>query len=65
MRLQLNGKPINAQTATLADLLAAQGFAGARVATAVNGQFVAATARANHALSDGDQIEILTPMQGG
>jgi sulfur carrier protein ThiS len=26
---------------------------------------VAAAARANHALSDGDQIEILAPMQGG
>ena len=65
MRLQLNGAPIEAQAATLAELLDAYGFANAKVATAVNGKFVPDTDRADYALSNGDQVEILAPMQGG
>jgi sulfur carrier protein len=65
MKLQLNGAPIDAQIVTLADLLEAEGFAGAKIATAVNGMFVPVTARANHTLCDGDNIEVLAPMQGG
>ncbi len=65
MRLQLNGAPLDAEAATLADLLDMQGYGGARVATAVNGTFVPAAARAGRTLSDGDSIEVLAPMQGG
>jgi sulfur carrier protein len=35
------------------------------VSTAVNGEFVAAHARAHTALADGDHVEVLAPMQGG
>jgi sulfur carrier protein len=65
MKLQLNGAPINSQAATLADLLVAEGFADAKVATAVNGTFVPALARSDHFLTAGDTIEVLAPMQGG
>ena len=65
MRLQLNGTPIDADVTTLADLLTAQGLGADRVATAVNGSFVPAAARAAWALRDGDAVEILAPMQGG
>ncbi|MCY4179335.1 MAG: sulfur carrier protein ThiS [Litoreibacter sp.] len=65
MKLQLNGAPIEADSATLSDLLVAQGYGEARVATAVNGAFVPATMRATHTLNDGDQVEVLAPMQGG
>lgn len=65
MRLQLNGTPLTAEVATLADLLDAQGYGEAKVATAVNGTFVPATLRADHALAEGDSIEVLAPMQGG
>lgn len=65
MRLQLNGKPIEVQIRTLADLLDMQGFSGATVATAVNGTFVAAPTRGDHLLADGDRVEVLAPMQGG
>jgi len=41
------------------------GFAEAKVATAVNGDFVPAGARAQRALGDGDRVEVLAPMQGG
>ena len=40
MKLQLNGASIDAQVTTLAELLVAEGFGGAKVATAVNGRFV-------------------------
>lgn len=65
MKLLLNGAPINAQVTTLADLLVAEGFGGAKVATAVNGTFVSAPERADYALSAGDAVEVLAPMQGG
>lgn len=65
MKLQLNGASIEASVDTLAELLDAHGFGGAKVATAVNGSFVPATMRDAHALSDGDSIEVLAPMQGG
>lgn len=65
MRLQLNGTPLTAEVATLADLLAARGYGDAKVATAVNGTFVPAPLRADHALAEGDSIEVLAPMQGG
>ncbi|MGI9405906.1 MAG: sulfur carrier protein ThiS [Hyphomicrobiaceae bacterium] len=50
---------------TLHDLCAALGFADARVATAVNGDFVAIDARVERALCDNDRIEIVAPRQGG
>ncbi|MEO9779470.1 MAG: sulfur carrier protein ThiS [Sedimentitalea sp.] len=65
MKLQLNGAPVEMQGATLTDLLEAEGFGGAKVATAVNGMFVPAPLRAGHVLNDGDSIEVLAPMQGG
>ena len=65
MKLQLNGAPIEVQVTTLADLLDAEGFGEAKVATAVNGAFVPAAARAGQQLSDGDSVEVLAPMQGG
>ena len=65
MRLQLNGEPIDVQVTTLADLITAEGLGDAKIATAVNGIFVPATVRAQYALSTGDTVEILAPMQGG
>lgn len=65
MKLQLNGAPIESTATTLADLLEAEGFGGAKVATAVNSTFVPASARAAVSLREGDAIEVLAPMQGG
>lgn len=65
MKLLLNGEAVEAEAATLADLLEQVGFGGAKVATAVNGNFVAAAARAGHVLTPDDRIEVLAPMQGG
>ena len=70
MRVILNGKPRETEAGTLAGLLAeflrAIGAPpDARVATALNGEFAPKGQRANLALNDGDQIEIVAPMQGG
>jgi len=65
VKLQLNGASIDAQVTTLAELLVAEGFGGAKVATAVNSTFVPALARADQILNAGDAIEVLAPMQGG
>lgn len=65
MKLQLNGTAIETNAATLAALLDDEGFGDAKVATAVNGQFVPETLRKEQAINEGDLIEVLAPMQGG
>lgn len=65
MRLLLNGEAVETVAVTLQDFLAEQGYGEAAIATAVNGQFVARTMRTARALTEGDAIEVLAPMQGG
>lgn len=64
-RIEVNGEPQEITSATLADALTELGWGEARVATALNGDFVPASARATQALCDGDRLEVLAPMQGG
>lgn len=65
MRVIVNGEEVAVSVATLADLLVVCVFEGDWLATAVNGRVVAAAARSEHRLRDGDRIEVLSPMQGG
>ncbi len=65
MRLIVNGVEQEVVAATLAAALAALDYAEAKVATALNGEFVPARSREATLLKDGDQIEILAPRQGG
>ncbi|HEV7259468.1 MAG TPA: sulfur carrier protein ThiS [Bosea sp. (in: a-proteobacteria)] len=65
MTLLLNGEPQEVAAATLAEALAELGYAGKIVATAVNGEFVAARKREAVRLAEGDRIEVVAPMQGG
>lgn len=64
-RIRLNGEEAQTFAVTLADLLREKGFADVKVATAINGSFVAARARTTQALSDGDEIEVVSARQGG
>ncbi|MDZ4790472.1 MAG: MoaD/ThiS family protein [Hyphomicrobiales bacterium] len=43
----------------------ALGYGDAKIATALNGVFVAATMRCAAALSPDDKVEIVAPRQGG
>ena len=65
MKISLNGEPREVTTTRLSDVLAELGFADARVATAVNGEFVPASGRHNTELAEGDRIEVVAPQQGG
>ena len=65
MRLLVNGEPQEVPAATLADALQSLDLAEAKVATALNDEFVPARARASTLVKDGDRIEIVAPRQGG
>ena len=65
MKIIVNGQSLDV-TATLLDAALGELVYGeARVATALNGEFVPVPARASTNLGDGDRLEILAPMQGG
>jgi len=65
MRIVLNGKPCDVAGARLDAVLAELGYQGAKVATAVNGDFIAKRLRGETALNEGDALEVIAPMQGG
>ena len=65
MKIDVNGEARELTGPTLADALTELGWAEARVATALNGDFVPKAARGETALKDGDRLEVLAPMQGG
>jgi sulfur carrier protein len=65
LRIVVNGEPAETTARTLADLLIEAGYDVAKVATARNGVFVAAGARAGTVIERGDRIEIVAPRAGG
>jgi sulfur carrier protein len=65
LQILLNGKPAMVRAASLAELVLGQDLHGQRIATAVNGRFVPEAQRATTALASGDQVEIVSPRQGG
>lgn len=65
MRIVVNGEPKMTGARTLAELCAALGHGEARVATAINGNFIPARERDAITLAEDDAVEILAPRQGG
>lgn len=65
MRIQVNGDWREISARQLEGALEDLGYGGSVVSTAVNGEFVAAPARAHTPLAEGDRLEVLAPMQGG
>ncbi|QBX34051.1 sulfur carrier protein ThiS [Paracoccus liaowanqingii] len=65
MRIEVNGDPRDIAATTVAGALSELGWGEARVATALNGEFLPSAARAEQPLRDGDRLEVLAPMQGG
>lgn len=65
MTIILNGEKVETAAANLAALITEIELDEAVVATALNGEFVAGDEREATAISDGDRIEVLAPMQGG
>lgn len=65
MNIILNGERRDVTAETVAELLAEIGLASAKVATAINGEFLPAAKREATRLSAGDALEVLSAMQGG
>ena len=65
MRISINGEAQEVGEVSLAALLEQLGYTGTCVATAVNGEFAPASMRTETMVQDGDEIEIVGPMQGG
>ena len=65
MNITINGTKHAVEANNLSDLLIELDYADQVVATAKNKAFVRAVDRAATHISEGDEIEILTPRQGG
>ncbi|MEW5964163.1 MAG: sulfur carrier protein ThiS [Pseudomonadota bacterium] len=65
LAIVVNGAPMETTAASLFELLCELGLGEARVATARNGAFVPAAARAGTAIVAGDRIEVVSARQGG
>jgi len=67
MQLLLNGEPVDTSGATIAEILMERGLDPGRsgIAVAVNGEVIPRTAWIIHPLDDGDEMEVITAMQGG
>ena len=65
MHILVNGDSREVRAADLAAALEELGYGGAVIATAVNGQFVPVGNRPTARLNEGDELEVLAPMQGG
>lgn len=64
-RITVNGEDARTLAQTLAQLVDGLGYDAASVATAVNGDFVARSARQERRIAEGDAVEIVAPRQGG
>lgn len=65
MKITVNGAATEVAATTLAAVLDELGYGNGKVATALNEDFVPATARATSPVAEGDRVEIVTPRQGG
>ncbi|MCD9007839.1 sulfur carrier protein ThiS [Luteimonas sp. XNQY3] len=66
MNIRLNGEDLAIDTgSTIEALLTQQGLAGRRVAVEINGAIVPRGRHADHALREGDQVEIVHALGGG
>ena len=65
MKISINGVVTSVSAKTLENILYEAGYGEMRVATALNGIFVPVDRRAEFQIEDGDQLEIVTPRQGG
>mgnify|MGYP001457932152 CR=1 FL=1 len=66
MKITLNGKALNLEAPlNLYDVIEQQGYVEMLIAEARNGEFVPKTNYKDTDLQDGDDLEIVSPQQGG
>jgi len=65
MKITVNGSETEVLASALPDVLRELGYAELPVATAVNSDFVPASARDGIELAPGDRLEVVAPQRGG
>ncbi|MDE2363929.1 MAG: sulfur carrier protein ThiS [Hyphomicrobiales bacterium] len=65
MNIRVNGEAREVRARTLAALLDELDYGDTTVATALNQTFVRKKDRRETTIAEGDEVEILTPRQGG
>ena len=66
MNIKLNGEQAETGAKNLGELCLMLGFeVGAKIATAINGEFVPEAARSSQSIANNDEVEIVAPRQGG
>lgn len=65
MEITVNAEQREVESTSVAAVLAELGFGSPSIATAVNGSFVPRGEREMTELSQGDRLEVLSPMKGG
>ena len=65
IELLFNGQRTHTELTNLADFIEAHAAAGSAFAVALNQNFVPRNQYTNTALTSGDSVELLSPMQGG
>jgi len=65
MQIEVNGRSLDVSATTLQSLLDELGYADQKVGTALNHEFVRDKDRGITLLHEGDEVEIVTPRQGG
>lgn len=65
MRITFNGESREVAAGTLEQLLSEIGIESNRVATAVNSHFIHRQQRSETVLSEGDRVEVVSPIEGG
>ncbi len=65
MRVVVNGETKRVQATTLQDLLEECGYPSKAIATALNGEFVHRHLRLDTKVVEGDNIEVVSPIEGG
>ncbi len=65
LKITVNGNPLDSSAKTLAELCLELDYGKAKIATALNGDFIAKEQRVETVLQEQDSIEIVAPRQGG
>ncbi len=67
MKIILNGKisNIEKEEITIDELISLKNYQNKTIAIAINGKFVPKSSYKNQQINDGDEVEIVAPMQGG
>ncbi|MFY0597097.1 MAG: sulfur carrier protein ThiS [Cognatishimia sp.] len=65
MKIVVNGEKVEVTATSLEAILVELGHGEAKVATALNEEFVPAALRVSTELEAGDRLEIVAPRQGG